>query len=120
MLTERDIQRIVDRIVEGYAPELVGIFGSYAIGRATKASDLDLLVIKRTPEIRPVRILTVRSLLLGVLHPLDIHVATPEEFEAARREEYSFSWSVARQAKVLFRAQGVTLLADAREWSRAR
>jgi predicted nucleotidyltransferase len=115
MLTERDIQRIVDRVAEGYAPDLVGIFGSYAIGKATEASDLDLLVIKRTSESRPVRILTVRSLLPGVLHPMDIHVATPEEFEEARREEYSFAWVVARQIKVLYRAQGVTLLADPRE-----
>ncbi|WP_375758783.1 nucleotidyltransferase domain-containing protein [Corallococcus exercitus] len=119
MLTERDIHQIVERVVQGYAPDLVGLFGSYAIGRSTQASDLDLLVIKRTAEPVHARVAAVRSQLVGVLHPMDIVVVTPEEFEARRREEYSFTWVVARQAKVLFRAQGVTLLADAREWGRA-
>jgi hypothetical protein len=33
-----------------------------------------------------------------VIHPLDVHVFTPEEFEADAREELSFAWIIARQA----------------------
>jgi predicted nucleotidyltransferase len=44
------VQEIIDRIVEGYDPERIIVFGSYARGDATPESDLDVLVIKDTPE----------------------------------------------------------------------
>lgn len=102
MLSEGDIRRITSRIVDGYGPLLVGTFGSYAIGTASERSDLDILVIKATPLPRSARGLAVRRLLFGVLHPLDIHVFAPEEFEAEAREEQSFAWVIARQSRVLY------------------
>jgi predicted nucleotidyltransferase len=101
MLTDRDIARIERRIVQGYGPLVVGIFGSYATGRAHEGSDLDVFVIKRTPEHRPARRYAVLRHLVGVLHPLDIHVFTPEELEEEAREELSFAWVLVRQARLL-------------------
>jgi uncharacterized protein len=105
MLTEADIARIVARIVRGYAPEVVGLFGSYALGTAGPKSDLDVFVVKRSPAGPPAdRARDVRRLLFGVMHHVDVHVFTPEEFAgAAQQEPYSFPWVVARQAKVLYR-----------------
>ena len=80
MLTDEDIARIADRIARGYAPLVVGAFGSYAIGTARPQSDLDLFVIKQTNDAPLVRRRAVQRLLFGVLHPLDIHVFTPTEF----------------------------------------
>ena len=79
---------------------MVGIFGSYAIGTARAGSDLDLFVIKDSAE-RPVaRRRAIERVLFGVLHPLDIHVFTPEEFEEAAYEALSFAWVIARQARI--------------------
>src|SRR6516225_4122386 len=100
MLTEADILRIVKRIVAGYGPLVVGTFGSYAVGFAGEKSDLDLFIIKATAEHSSVRRQAVARLLFGVLHPLDIHVFTPEEFEETAYEELSFTWVVARQARL--------------------
>lgn len=100
MLSDDDIGRITSRIVSGYGPLLVGTFGSYAIGTAHERSDLDILVIKRTPLPRAARGLAVRRLLFGVLHPLDIHVFEPEEFEAEAREPLSFAWVITQQVRV--------------------
>lgn len=100
MLTEADIARIASRIVRGYAPLVVGSFGSYAIGTADANSDLDIFVIKRTVEDEAVRRRAVQRLLFGVLCPLDIHVFTPSEFEDTAGEELSFTWVIARQAKL--------------------
>jgi hypothetical protein len=36
------------------------------------------------------------------MHPLDVHVFTPEEFEADAREELSFAWVIAKQARVYY------------------
>lgn len=41
---------IVKRLVEGYAPQKVILFGSYARGEAGEDSDIDLLIIKDTEK----------------------------------------------------------------------
>ena len=35
-----------------------------------------------------------------VMHPLDIHVFAPEEFEEEAHEYLSFAWVIVRQAKL--------------------
>jgi predicted nucleotidyltransferase len=100
MLTEGDIARIVARVVAGYRPLVVGTFGSYATGAARERSDLDLFVIKQTHERPAARKRAVRRLLFGVLHPLDLHVFTPEEFESTAYEPLSFACIIARQARL--------------------
>gem|GEM_PF-6090726 len=74
-----------------YAPLIVGTFGSYAVGTARDRSDLDLFVIKETPESPAARARAVQRLLFGILQPLDVHVFTPEEFEDTVYEELSFT-----------------------------
>jgi predicted nucleotidyltransferase len=98
MLSDRDIQRIVSRIVAGCRPIAAGTFGSYAVGLACESSDLDLFVILRTTLPNSARRRAMYRHLFGVMHPLDVHVFTPEEFEADAREELSFAWVIARQA----------------------
>lgn len=100
MLTENDIARIANTVVEGYAPIAVGTFGSYATGIARDRSDLDLFVIKQTHDGHAVRVL--KRLLFGVIHPVDAHVFTPEEFEETAYEELSFTWVIARQARLYY------------------
>jgi predicted nucleotidyltransferase len=100
MMSEGDIQRIVSRIVAGDNPIAVGTFGSYAIGRAHEGSDLDLFVIQCTAQPPSARRRRVMRHLFGVLHPMDPHVFTPEEFEAGAREEQSFIWIIIRQARL--------------------
>ena len=57
------LDKIVQRIVEGYKPEKITLFGSYAYGRPRPDSDLDLLIVKQTNE-RPIdRRIAVRMLL---------------------------------------------------------
>ena len=79
MLSENDVARIGRRIAEHDRTLAIGIFGSYAVGSAKPGSDLDLFVVKDTPQRPGERRLAVRRLLFGVLHPLDIHVFTPDE-----------------------------------------
>ncbi len=106
MLTDADIQRLADRIAAGFAPLVVGTFGSYAVGRATARSDLDLFVIvsPAAAVANPAR--AVRRHLFGVLHPLDIHVFTPAEFNDEVDSALSFTWVIARQARLYHVAPG--------------
>ncbi|GIV15065.1 MAG: hypothetical protein KatS3mg022_0500 [Armatimonadota bacterium] len=41
---------VVQKLVEGYAPQKVILFGSYARGEAREDSDIDLLIIKDTEK----------------------------------------------------------------------
>ena len=100
MLTESDIARISRRIAVACNPLAVGIFGSYAIGSAHDGSDLDLFVIRQTSDRPAARARAVHRLLFGVLHPLDVHVFTPREFESTVYEELSFTWIIVRQARL--------------------
>lgn len=43
------IPKVVDRIIRRYRPKRVILFGSYANGRPTKDSDIDILVVADEP-----------------------------------------------------------------------
>jgi hypothetical protein len=63
-------------------------------------NDLDLFVIQKTHETHSAR--TIKRLLFGVIHQLDAHVLTPEELERTDPEELSFTWVIARQARLYY------------------
>ena len=80
-ISEEIIRLIVDRLVSGYAPEQVILFGSYAYGTPHDGSDVDLLVIKETETPAWDRIAEARRAVDGA-HPgvrIDFHVRTPQE-----------------------------------------
>jgi predicted nucleotidyltransferase len=100
MLSEHDISLIAERVVDAYRPLAVGIFGSYAVGSPTHQSDLDLFVITKHHGGKAADAHAVRRLLYHVLHPLDVHVFTPDEFEDSAYDYQSFTWIIARQARL--------------------
>ena len=57
------VQDVVQRIVSGYSPQKIILFGSYANGKPDEDSDIDLLIIKDTDK-RPLeRWMEVKRLL---------------------------------------------------------
>ena len=81
MISEEQSQAVVARIVEGYAPDRIILFGSYAYGTPTESSDLDLLVVKEA-ENRPVweRMAAVEGLFRrSGAPPMDIVVINRNE-----------------------------------------
>ena len=77
---------VINRIISGYNPQKIIIFGSYARGEQSNNSDLDLLIVKDTSESYYKRPATIRSLFEKQPCPLDILVFTPEEFEDQKSE----------------------------------
>lgn len=82
---DRLVNRVVKRLRGTYRPERIVLFGSYASGRHTEDSDLDLLIIKKTRRPFFQRLYEVRRLAEPALrgHPFDPIVLTPTEL--ARR-----------------------------------
>ena len=93
------IPEIVDRIVSGYGPvEKILLFGSVARGEQDEASDVDLIIIKRTSERFLQRLLSVPMLPV----PADVFVYTPEEFAQMQEHENPFILSALRDAVVVY------------------
>ena len=81
MATKNMILEIADKIKQEYRPDKIILFGSYAYGHPDRDSDIDLLIIKDTPE-RPIdRRVTVTRIVSDPkrLTPLEAIVFTPEE-----------------------------------------
>lgn len=75
------VKNIIDQL-KPYNPEKIILFGSYAYGKPTENSDVDLVIIKNTTEPFLERQKHARS-LLRTTTPVDIFVFTPSEFEKA-------------------------------------
>jgi len=77
MLTTLD--QVVDRLISGYDPDRIILFGSRASGLEHEDSDYDLLIVKPTEEGPLDRQIAVERLLHDRRLALDIHVYTPDE-----------------------------------------
>ena len=95
----KSIDRLVDIIVSEYGPvEKILLFGSAARGEQDEASDVDLIIIKRTSERFLDRLLAVPALPGRA----DVFVYTPEEFEQMREHENPFILSALEDAVVVY------------------
>lgn len=102
MLTQKEIENLVQRIVERIQPQKVLIFGSYAKGTATLKSDLDILVIKETGLPMANRADDLKPVLARLLIPVDVHIYTAEEVAEYGKERFSFIESVLKSGKVIY------------------
>jgi len=100
------IQRIVEKLVSGYAPQKVILFGSYAYGDPTPDSDIDLLIIKETPERFIDRWVTVRRILSDPkrMVPLETLVLTPQEVSRRLAIGDQFLAEIMEKGEVLYAA----------------
>ncbi len=102
---QKEIKKVVDRIVKNYKPEKIILFGSFAYGRPAKDSDVDLFIVKNTKEPRTKRHLEVDRMLLDRDMPLDILVYTPQEIEKRISLGDFFVKNIIKQGKILYARQ---------------
>lgn len=98
------IQRILDKLVAGYAPQKVILYGSYAYGNPDRDSDIDLLIIKETTERFIDRWVTVQHILTGT-HPsipVETLVLTPQEMEKRLAIGDQFVEEIINKGEVLY------------------
>jgi predicted nucleotidyltransferase len=98
------IQRIVEKLVSGCAPQKVILFGSYAYGAPAPDSDIDLLIIKKTPERFIDRWVTVRRILSDPkrMVPLETLVLTPQEVSKRLAVGDQFLAGIMEKGEVLY------------------
>jgi len=101
---QAELQQIVRRIVETYAPDKIILYGSYAYGTPGPDSDFDLLII-RDSKSRPIdRRVEVGLALLPVLKqtPVEPLVLTPAELAYRLQIGDQFYQEILAKGKVLY------------------
>lgn len=84
MVDESILQQVVQRLVDGFHPDQVILFGSQATGKADSRSDVDVLVVCSVQGNRRKLMVEMDRALAGLPIARDIVVITPEEFERDR------------------------------------
>ncbi len=91
MVEKKKIVEISDKIKARFHPLKIILFGSYAWGKPTSDSDIDLFLIMDSNLRRDDRAVQVSDLFLDRTFPLDIIVYTPEEVEMSIKRDNPFT-----------------------------
>jgi len=97
----KEIAKIVDQIKRRYKPEKIILYGSYAQGKQTRDSDIDMLIIKKTKKRFIERISDV-LLLCDYDIPIEPIVYTPQEVAARIKLGDFFIVDIIRKGKVIY------------------
>ncbi len=104
MVERANIKRFCDAIAEQFRPRKIILFGSYAYGKPTEDSDVDLLVVMNRTRYRGERMsLRIRHALQRDF-PLDLLVRTPADLEKRLRWGDFFIREIMEKGKVMYEA----------------
>ena len=106
MVTMRKITEFSRRIAAEYHPQRIVLFGSYADGKPTPDSDVDLLIVMPFEGRSVNRSVDIR-LKLRPSFPVDLIVRTPENVQQRLDMGDSFMRDILRSGKVLYEADHV-------------
>jgi len=84
MISDEVIQKIKDRLVSGFRPQRIILFGSQARGTADDRSDVDILVICPFEGKRRHLMVEMDRALDDLDYAFDILILNPEEFQRDR------------------------------------
>src|SRR5438552_3896274 len=104
MIKRAQIRKFSDAVARQFRPEKIVLFGSYAYGRPTEDSDVDLLVIMPRTRLRGQRMsLRIRHAIPRYF-PLDLLVRTPADVNKRLRWGDSFLQTIMEKGEVLYEA----------------
>jgi uncharacterized protein len=104
--TRQALERMLAKLVNEYRPKKVVLFGSHAYGTPHPDSDIDLLIVKETPERFLDRWVTVQGTLTGTHRfiPVETLVLTPRELERRLAGGDQFIAEILENGRVLYEA----------------
>jgi predicted nucleotidyltransferase len=102
MISDELLHAVKDRLVNGFHPQRIILFGSQARGTADDRSDVDILVICPFEGKRRHLMVEMDRSLRGLNLARDIVILTPEEFERDRYIPGTIARPAWREGKVLY------------------
>jgi predicted nucleotidyltransferase len=95
------LPQVVQRLVNELRPYQIILFGSYAHGRPTPDSDVDLLIVWDAPQDRRERVRRIERALSPRPFPVDVISKTPEQLQRELPHNF-FLREILRSGKVLY------------------
>ncbi|MDI6736309.1 MAG: nucleotidyltransferase domain-containing protein [bacterium] len=102
MVSEETLAKVAKRLVAGFHPQRIILFGSQARGTADSRSDMDILVVYSFKGDRGDIMLAMDKALKGLKMARDIIVLTPEEFEIDRQIPGTIARPAWREGRILY------------------
>jgi predicted nucleotidyltransferase len=96
----KTLPQAVKRIAAELKPEKIILFGSYAYGKPTPDSDVDLLIIAKGSKRE--NLISASLLLYPRPFPVDLIIKTPGELETGMKKGDIFIKEVISKGKVLY------------------
>jgi uncharacterized protein len=103
MTTRRQIHAYAQEVARRFKPERIILFGSYAYGKPTPDSDVDLLVVMRHNQRNVEKAIEI-SLALHPPFPLDLLVRTPKRVQERVALGDFFMREIVAKGEVLYEA----------------
>jgi len=98
------VQEIVQRILRVTKPDRVILFGSAATGAMTRDSDIDLLVVERSPSNTREERLRIWESLGDLGFPVDVFVIATERFEESKNIFGGLAYPAHKYGRVIYEA----------------
>lgn len=99
---QNKMREALDRIIDVSDPQKIIIFGSSARDEQGENSDFDLLVIKEGNYKKGELVEDIYMNLVGVGHPVDIVLVTPEELDLYRDSNSSVIKPALEEGKLVY------------------
>ena len=104
MKINAQIKNLCRQIVEGFNPQKIILFGSYAYGKPNVDSDIDLLVVMVYEGNELEQMVKVRRRLKSTF-PLDVLVKTPAQLKERSEMGDFFIREIIEKGKILYEAE---------------
>lgn len=98
---QKELDKLSKQIIEKYKPEKIILFGSLAMGKLRKGSDIDLLVIKKTNKDYWQRAEEIAE-IINIDMPCDVLNITPEELKCRLSVNDFFIKDIINNGKVIY------------------
>ena len=96
------LSNITQAIVREFKPDRIILFGSWAWGKPTEGSDVDLFIIKDSKQARVEREKSVYRIIFNIPIPVDVLVFTPAEVKRRLSYEDPFVTQILTRGRVLY------------------
>ena len=104
MDTAKELDKLIERIVDAVHPLKIILFGSAARGEMSPDSDVDVLVVMPDGTHRRHTAQYLYQTIRGVKVPFDVLVATPSDLEKHRDNVGLIYHTVIREGKIVYAA----------------
>ena len=101
-IDQKTLNSIIARLTAVAQVERIILFGSAARDEMTADSDLDLLILEKSPENTRKESILLRKALRGMGYPFDIIVMSTQRFEETKDIFGGIAWPANKYGKTIY------------------